>query len=640
MVDAIQDDLEQLRRRDESAALRLSILEKESILREVGRAQAMDRVSGHAAALGQDANLASGQSGDALEGYYDPDNFVDIWSYRQDNYGYQPYASTFTTRTDRLDGRNFPYWQSEPELAGFRGVSRVLCFFNETAIGALEALTNYTVSKGFQHKIQPADRMDPRKAILDEAQRVVDDFLEENGVVGDLDQEVFVRTARDGEVFATLWHQDDGHAEMRIAEPDQVTQPFAADSIEEWLHYRDAENPGLPFPSSWTFGVHTTEGDAAKRHGYFVNWTYNDQDWDYLPGGGDPCFPPSDKGQNTWCEHLKSPGPHNDRNIKRGVPDFYPVANKFELSRKLLRNLGQSAAVQAAIAWIKEMAPGVTRGDAQSTNLSQADWQYQRTSLNGSLATKNTQSIQPGTALTIPNGQKYINSPLTEQSAAAGMIGIYDAMCRSLAQRWNMPEHMMSGNAANNNYASIIEAGSPFVRAIERRQARLVGFWSKLIWRVLWWAWRSGRFGGIAWSDLRRMLSLQITPPQVDVRNGKDETERHSVMFKDGVLSPATYAAKEGLDHDQEVANGAKQQLSPAEQGSSATPATKATESAAEERSTLDPEDSAALGRPIKRIDWKEVGGKDVKRIQESAGRDDAAGRLQAASASVWEGYP
>ena len=36
---------------------------------------------------------------------------------------------------------------------------------------------------------------------------------------------------------------------------------------------------------SWTFGVHTDSVDAQEIHGYYVQWTNRDTEWNYFPGG-------------------------------------------------------------------------------------------------------------------------------------------------------------------------------------------------------------------------------------------------------------------------------------------------------------------------------------------------------------------
>ncbi len=46
------------------------------------------------------------------------------------------------------------------------------------------------------------------------------------------------------------------------------------------------------FESNWGFGVHTHEDDAQAIHGYYVQWSDRDTEWDYFPGGNEPILPP------------------------------------------------------------------------------------------------------------------------------------------------------------------------------------------------------------------------------------------------------------------------------------------------------------------------------------------------------------
>ena len=62
---------------------------------------------------------------------------------------------------------------------------------------------------------------------------------------------------------------------------------------------------------------------------------------------------------------------------------------------------------------------------------------------------------------------------LLVQVALTGVLALllaHAALLRNFAVRWGLPEHMVTGSAENNNYASILEAGSPFHKACEAAQ--------------------------------------------------------------------------------------------------------------------------------------------------------------------------
>ena len=64
------------------------------------------------------------------------------------------------------------------------------------------------------------------------------------------------------------------------------------------------------------------------------------------------------------------------RSVKRGLSDFYPIQGNLEIARRVLRNMGEGSAVQAAIAWIQEMAPGTTQAQVNTGTMSRADASY------------------------------------------------------------------------------------------------------------------------------------------------------------------------------------------------------------------------------------------------------------------------
>lgn len=408
-------------------------------------------------ALSLDASRRSfGSAGDqeVMEGLYAPEDYIDVMDYRRDNYGYQAYAATFTTKTDRQDGRNWPYWVSEPELAAIRGTVRLLATYNKTCIGVLNKLRNYTVCTGFTRKV--VSKRDAPQELVDAIATILDEFDELHKITGNLDQECLIRDVRDGEIGLGLWHQGDGYVDLRVVEPDQISEPTNKHDLEEWLQTADqldgqecSKGGCLPFESNWSFGVHTTKSDVCSKHGYYVQWDGDLTHWDYMPGGNKPCYPPS-TGFNTWLEFTKR---GTDRNIKRGVGDFWPITGDVELARKIIRNLTHAGALQAAIAWIREMVPGTTAQQVNSATMATADWQTRTATQNGGTRTSYQQTYQPGSTLYLGANQKFVPPPWMQQSMSGALVGVFEAMLRSVSQIWSMPEHMVTGSAANNNYA-------------------------------------------------------------------------------------------------------------------------------------------------------------------------------------------
>jgi hypothetical protein len=537
--------MRELKRIRTENALRLEIAQQEQQLRALAYAGFGSSVS-HVPPTTHSRRI---ERASVLEDFADPDSlFVNAADYVGEiGYGYGPAQQSpwLSTRSDRQDGRNRPMFATETELAAIRGAARLLANYNPNAVGILEHLTNYTIGEGFDYKC--LDRSGGHDALARRCQQIVDRFLDDNDFVGEVDAELFFRSRSDGEYFYGLWHQGQGRVEARIIEPEQVTEPARDDEISDWLEYDGADN--------WSFGVHTKADDTESIHGYYVQWSNNPQDWDYLPGGRCPWYcPPS--GSACWVEHAKV---NVSRKIKRGLSDFFCAQVMLEAARKLLRNMGTGASVQAAIAWIVETAPGTLPATVTSLAASQSTGTYGQQTQQGSRSLQ-TAKYDPGTVLYTPNGTQYKSAPMGSANAP-NFVLVYEAMMRSLAVRWQMPEHMVTGSAANNDYASILEAGSPFEKAVRRKQQFYVRSHKRILWKVLEFACEAGVLGDVDFPTLRQAVHLVIRPPRVAVRDRLKEVQADQILVGMGAMSPATAAANDGLDYKEEVADGAGEEV-------------------------------------------------------------------------------
>lgn len=455
-------------------------------------------------------------------------DLVDPWSWMDDAaFHLAPPLYLFGGKED---GAQRPILRDENDLAAIRNTGRLLADTSPAAIGVLKNLTNYVIGAGFCYKAALREEVESGgdvRRLVAAVQRVIAEFLEDNDWPGDLERELFLRSRRDGEYFVALYPSAGGAVQLRVIEPEQVAAPEHPRGLEEWL--------GVETPSSWSFGVHTDEADVQRVHGYHVRWNATGSDWDYLPA--------------AMVEHVKL---NVDRNVKRGVSDFFAVRSHLEDAERLLRNTRQGAAVQAAIAFIREHAPGVTPGQIESLQQSLASRTYTETTPAGP-RTRRVQRYAPGTILDISRGLQYKPGPL---GAAHGpnFLAIEQAVLRMAGVRWCLPEHMISGDASNNNYASILEAGAPFVKNAEAEQQFYARRWRRMLWKVVERAARAGRLGA-DFETVRQVVDLCIEPPEVAVRDRLQETQRRKMLFDAGVLSPQTWAAKEGLDFEREVAN-------------------------------------------------------------------------------------
>jgi capsid protein len=358
----------------------------------------------------------------------------------------------------------------------------------------------------------------------------MDEFLEANDWVGDFERELFVRSRRDGEFFLALSNMSQGPVAARVLEPEQITEPQNCRAIEDWL--------GTDRPSSWSFGIHTDASDVQHVYGYHVRWNESGSDWDYLDA--------------SRVEHVKL---NVDRNVKRGVSDFYAVRAHLEGVEKLLRNTREGAAVQAAIAFIREHAPGSSAGQIHSLAALNSVTDYTQPTKTGS-RTRYVTRYEPGTILDVAGGMQYKPGPLGA-SHGPNFIAIGQAVMRTIGTRWCMPEYMVSGDASNANYSSSLVAESPFVRACEAEQRFFISRFRKILWKVIALAATAGRFArwNVDFETLRALVAIQIEAPTIAVRDQLAEAQTSEIEHRNGVLSKRTWAALAGRDYDTEQVN-------------------------------------------------------------------------------------
>lgn len=438
------------------------------------------------------------------------------------------------TIDDRSDGRFRPVYETEQDLACIRGAARQLSSLTAVSLGALDGLANYVLSGGFTFTVH-SEFEQPQ--LVTAAQRIIDEFLDRNDFSGGLDRELHWRSREDGEAFLSLVADRDGAIRARMIEPEQVAQPANPAPIEDWLGIGDA------FESSWSFGIHTACSVTDEPLGYHVVFDSRGADWDYLPA--------------ELVQHIKRNVP---RNAKRGVSDFHAIQGDLEREAKLRRNTIEGAALQAAIAWILQAPPGVSRNQTQSIGSDDLFARCERPGPRG-LRTENAAHYPAGTILHPSAGLEYKPGPMgADRNPNFVLVGQY--VLRSIGVRWNMPEYLISGDASNANYASALVAESPFVKAREADQQFYRRHWHELIWKVLRQAWRLGRFSrlGVSWETLEQLLDVKVDVPAVSTRDPLQLAKTQETQIRLGILSRRTAAAQAGLDYDAELRHGAGSQ--------------------------------------------------------------------------------
>lgn len=463
-----------------------------------------------------------------FEGWGD---WVDPRSYLNDasGFGYPGLDGRVSVASDRASGDNPPFWVSEQDHAEIRGICRFLAQVDEIGVASLQTLSNYVVGWGAEENWQA--RTAESREIAAAARGVWEQVCDAEGLSGMWERESFTRLRRDGE--RCVWvHADGGEIHVDFIEPEFITEPGSPRQIEDFYDLDVYD---------WRYGVATTLDRPHRWHGLYAAFFGSSTDWEWLP-----------KRDVVWTRI------NVDSTIKRGVSDLYPTFRRMEQASKLMTNTLQGAAIQAAIAYIREHAPGTTASGIASVRGN--DDTRTIPTPNGGRDIR-VKKIVPGQIVDVSNGLKYTAGPVGA-GQGAGFLQLVQAAMRLVGIRWSMPEYLVSGDASNGNYASTLVAEAPFTKAAEAMQALEAQSRRELIWKVLDQACRLGRmrrYGIESVDELRQVMDLEVTYPPVAVRNRLEDAQVAEVEKRNGVLSARTWAEDAGRDYEEELRRGARE---------------------------------------------------------------------------------
>jgi len=392
---------------------------------------------------------------------------------------------------------------NEQQLAEIRQQSRRLSGTNAFAINGIENRISYLVGVGHHYRASVRKGAEAPASLEKEVQHVLDEFIYENAWQA-RQQEIVRRMDRDGEVFLRYSVDGRGITRIRFVEPDQVQTP--------------KELGNLPAAS---FGIQTEPEDVESVLGYFID--------------GEPV-------EANTIQHRKA---NVDRNVKRGLPLYYPVRKNLRRIEKLLRNMSVVAEIQSAIALIRKHR-GASRSGVEQFVGGQSDATSAETA---SGRTRRLSQYSPGTILDAPDGLDY-DFPASGIDSS-NFVAVLQAELRAVASRLVMPEFMFTSDASNSNYASTLVAEGPAVKMFERLQANLKNEDENVMWRVVENAVSQGRLH----HDTRRLVNIQITPPSLRVRDQLRDCQVERIAYEKGLISPQTWSLRLGLDYDQEQKN-------------------------------------------------------------------------------------
>lgn len=433
------------------------------------------------------------------------------------------------TRQDRQFGSNRPVLNQQWDLNQMRTNARLLLDANGFAIGGMDRLIDFVVGEGFKREItlrdaEPGATSDTEDPLIRQVTMLLDDWCKKyewGHGEEDREAETFKRTSRDGEVFT------------------RVDKDKKSDSWMPWIRFVEPEHvytpPDKSQMSEWSWGILTKEDDVETRLAYWVV---------------DPKAQ-TQAGDVVDAADIFHHKVNTDRTIKRGISDFFPVFDTFESARKILRNMGEVAAIQAAIAWIRQHAATTTADQVQ--RMIDRTKNYDQTNMRPVFpqGPDNTQPVtftEPGQVLDMSNGMQYLAGP--SATGSPGFIQVLQATLRGAGARWGAPE-FFSGDASNNNFASILVSGSPFERYAKRRQSAFSAYQERIFYRVLEYAEKAGEVP----PGTCGRVKIRCIPPAVAIANRNEDEQIRAQQNQAGVLSRTTWQRQVNLDPKIEAEN-------------------------------------------------------------------------------------
>ncbi|MGA2061944.1 MAG: phage portal protein [Thermoguttaceae bacterium] len=410
------------------------------------------------------------------------------------------------TRWNALGGTMAPGVSSgipftdEQQLAEIRGQCRALAAGNEFAINGHENRISYIVGSGHVYRAVARKGRSVPESLLSGVQAVLDEFACINHW-RQRQQEIVRRKDRDGECFLRLFPAPDGTTRVRFVEPDQVAAP--------------ADRVGDP---SASFGVVTDTADVETVVGYWIDGRWIDAE---------------------AIQHRKA---NVDANVKRGLPLFYPVRKNLRRAEKLLRNMSVVSEIQSAIAIIRKHSAATNAGLEQFV-ANQADLSVTSQATG---RTSHFRRFAPGTILDALSGTEY-EFPASGIDAGR-YVAVLQAELRAIASRLVMPEFMLSSDASNANYSSTMVAEGPAVKMFERLQHEMLEDDVDVMRRVVFHAVEAGRLPAEAIAD----VDIRGIAPTLAVRDRLKEAQADQILVRNGAMSVATMAMRNGLDPEHE----------------------------------------------------------------------------------------
>lgn len=333
-------------------------------------------------------------------------------------------------------GIGYPWFRDDEHLDFFRAEARMLARQNTFCKGALKSFVSTVMGGGGKWTVTSEDST---------IKKTIEDFLAEfNTVVSWFPititrplkgavrppraSEMVRRLVVEGEVFLRLFASDTVGCIVRFVAPEHVRSPQSNDD-------------------GYFCGVLCDEDDSESVSGFWIVKNHTD-------------------GSHVSVDDIIHVlNPDTDSNVHRGLSDLlFEVGDNLRQASEIQRavNIGARERAKVVTVWQYLYATA-----DQVTSIAQQYKSFQLSHFSTGQLDTYTYG-EPGQTLRVGPGQQAV--PMTIDYSEQYLIAQTGAL-RAAGSGLVMPEYVISQNASNNNFASIKEAGMPFIRNVEDFQA-------------------------------------------------------------------------------------------------------------------------------------------------------------------------
>ena len=287
--------------------------------------------------------------------------------------------------------------------------------------------------------------------------------------------------------------------------------------------------PGHDTTDSWGWGIKCADDDDECEDALWL------------------CRPdnPNDGREVAASEYVRAKA-NVDRTVKRGLSDFFSVAEHLRKVLGLLDNMGHVARLQSAIAWW-EQYPNATEAQVRAMIQSGTDYSRPKLAPGAPARTTDVQNYEPGSVIRTEAGRQVQPGPVA--TGVAGYAQVEALLLRAVGFRWGCPSYF-SGDA-DASFASVLVTGSPFVRITEARQEKVKGFARAVARRVLEFCERTGR---LPRGTTQRVRPIATARPVV-IADEEKQARTFLALYQQNCADPIDFMRKRGDDPKVVAAN-------------------------------------------------------------------------------------